>query len=40
MEGHGKYKWADGRIYVGDWYHNSMYGKGVYSWPDGRKYEG
>jgi hypothetical protein len=34
------YKWADGRIFEGDWKNNKMEGQGVFTWPDGRRYEG
>ena len=36
----GKYKWGDGREYVGEWKESRINGEGVYSWPDGRVYEG
>ena len=32
------YKWADGRIYDGDFRDNKMHGKGVYKWPNKGEY--
>ena len=40
IHGHGKYKWADGREYTGDWVTNKMHGSGIFTWADGRKYQG
>ena len=28
MSGQGTYTWADGRVYDGEWFENSMHGKG------------
>ena len=39
-EGPGKYTWADGSTYDGEWLDNRINGKGVYLWKDGRKYYG
>ena len=39
-EGKGKYIWADGSIYEGEWIDNRINGKGVYIWKDGRRYYG
>jgi hypothetical protein len=36
----GVYKWADDRVYEGEWQNNKMHGTGVFRWPDGRVYEG
>lgn len=36
----GKYKFLDGREYVGEWKDNNMNGRGVCTWPDGRSYDG
>ena len=40
IEGKGCYKWADGRVYDGDWKENQMHGKGKFTWKDGREYVG
>ena len=34
--GFGKYRWADGAVYEGDWLDNKLEGFGVYKWPDGK----
>ena len=39
-EGFGKYTWADGSVYEGEWLDNRINGSGVYIWKDGRKYYG
>lgn len=39
-EGRGKYMWADGSVYDGDWLDNRINGSGVYLWKDGRKFYG
>lgn len=39
-EGQGKYIWADGSIYEGEWLDNRINGSGIYIWKDGRKYYG
>lgn len=36
-EGKGKYTWADGSTYNGDWVDNKIKGVGTYLWKDGRK---
>jgi hypothetical protein len=38
--GKGKYTWADGSIYSGQWVENKINGVGVYLWKDGRRYYG
>ncbi|GAB2211414.1 hypothetical protein Drorol1_Dr00024727 [Drosera rotundifolia] len=38
--GAGKYLWADGCMYEGDWKHGEATGKGKFSWPSGATYEG
>ena len=38
MHGKGEFRWADGRVYNGEYYNDKKHGAGVYSWPDGRKY--
>ena len=40
MNGRGRYEWADGRSYEGDWMDGKKHGKGVYTWKDGKRYEG
>ena len=40
MNGHGIFKWADGRIYEGDWNNDLRHGEGEMKWPNGRKYKG
>ena len=39
-EGSGKYTWADGTTYDGEWNDNKINGHGIYLWADGRKYYG
>jgi hypothetical protein len=39
-EGLGKYTWADGSTYDGQWLDNKINGYGTYLWKDGRKYWG
>ena len=36
----GKYLWADGACYEGQWLENEIAGYGHYQWSDGRKYLG
>lgn len=38
--GDGKYLWADGCMYFGEWCKGKMNGKGKFSWPSGATYEG
>ena len=38
--GHGKFNWADGSTYDGEFLNNNIHGQGVYEWADGRKFEG
>lgn len=38
--GVGKYLWADGACYEGEWADNEIAGYGHYEWSDGRKYLG
>jgi len=40
MHGRGKYAWADGRKYEGEYLNDKKHGFGVYTWPDGRMYQG
>jgi len=40
MDGHGKFEWPDGRIYIGDYKEDKKDGEGEYNWPDGRIYKG
>lgn len=38
--GNGKFLWADGSTYQGEFEDNNIHGKGTYSWADGRKFVG
>jgi len=38
--GEGRYEWADGSKYRGEWYENKINGLGAYTWADGRQYQG
>lgn len=38
--GKGKFTWANGVIYEGDFTYNKIEGDGTYLWPDGSKYVG
>ncbi|KAL7157967.1 hypothetical protein ABFS83_02G111300 [Erythranthe nasuta] len=38
--GHGKYLWADGHMYIGDWRNGRITGTGKFIWPSGATYEG
>ena len=40
IHGKGKYIFADGREYDGEWVNNKLHGKGRFKWPDGRTYTG
>lgn len=40
MQGSGKYQYADGGVFEGDWQDGRMHGKGVYLFPNGNRYEG
>lgn len=40
MHGQGRYRWADGREYYGDWNNNRRTGFGKLTYPDGKYYEG
>merc|ERR1740124_1882960 len=40
VDGTGKYSWADGGVYEGDWKDGKMHGKGKYSYANGGVYEG
>ncbi len=33
-EGHGVYKWSDGRVYDGNWLRGKQHGNGKYLLPD------
>lgn len=35
--GHGKYRWADGRVYDGPWNNGKQHGQGTYILPDATK---
>ena len=36
----GKFFWADGAHFIGEWAENKMNGKGVFTEFDGRVYDG
>ena len=38
--GYGVYRWANGRIYVGEWFFGKADGRGKVAYPDGRLFEG
>ena len=38
--GRGKFIWADGSVYEGDFLDNNLHGKGVYTWIDKKAYDG
>ena len=40
IDGKGKMRWTNGRIYEGEWRENKMDGDGLFLWEDGREYEG
>ena len=40
MEGFGIFKWASGRIYVGDWKADMKDGSGILSFKGGNEYMG
>lgn len=40
MDGEGTYRFANGRVYVGQWAMGHMSGYGKMEMPDGSKYEG
>ena len=40
MHGKGIFKWADGRVYEGDYVDDKKHGFGRVIWPDDREYEG
>ena len=40
MDGEGTYRFANGRVYVGQWAMGHMSGHGKMEMPDGSKYEG
>ena len=35
MEGIGKFRWADGRKYEGEYLDDKKHGNGIFEWPDG-----
>lgn len=39
MHGSGKFTYASGTCYDGQWEHSEYQGTGTFSWPDGRRYE-
>lgn len=40
MNGTGRYEWADGKFYEGQFLNDKMHGKGVYNYGDGNLYKG
>ena len=40
MDGHGEFKWDDGREYTGEWTFGKRNGQGHFIWADGREYDG
>eukprot|EP00438_Fugacium_kawagutii_P002143 Skav218493 [mRNA] locus=scaffold538:1344458:1348152:- [translate_table: standard] len=40
MNGHGRFRWPDGRTYTGNYRNGLRHGQGKFNWPDGRSYEG
>jgi hypothetical protein len=40
MDGEGTYRFANGRVYVGQWAMGHMSGYGKMEMPDGSRYEG
>lgn len=39
MQGHGKFTYASGALYEGQWLQNKYHGQGRYAWADGQVYE-
>jgi len=40
MHGRGRYEWADGRIYDGEYIDDLKDGEGTFHWADGRRFHG
>jgi hypothetical protein len=40
MEGYGKFKFSDGKMYEGFYKNDKKEGYGVFSWTNGKKYMG
>ena len=40
MNGFGRFKWPDGRIFEGEYLNDKKDGFGIFNWPDGRIYKG
>lgn len=40
LHGKGKFTWASGVVYDGDFTYNKIEGEGKYFWPDGSTYIG
>lgn len=36
MSGKGKYTWASGIVYEGDFVNNEITGSGIFRWPDSK----
>ena len=40
QHGYGKYTWADGSVYEGNWENGAQHGYGKHTWVSGKIYEG
>lgn len=40
MDGKGIYKWADGRMYEGEYKNDKKHGLGILRWPGGKTHKG
>lgn len=40
MHGKGEYHWADGKVYIGNYYNDQRHGEGEFSWPNGERFIG
>ena len=40
MNGKGKFRWTDNRVYDGEFLEGKRHGYGIYKFNDGRTYEG
>ena len=40
MHGRGALKYADGRLFIGNFVKDIKEGRGRFDWPDGRSYDG
>ncbi len=39
MHGNGRFSFASGASYEGQWDNGIYHGSGTFSWPDGRRYQ-